>query len=321
MRMSDVAKLAGVSKSTVSRVLNQSEHTTEETRNKVYQAIEKTGYKVNMVARSLTKSESRTIGFLVPTSDDEITYKLIHKIEQILTTLSYRIIICHTHYDYEKEKSYLESLIQNHVDGLIILTSTTNAELYKTIDKPAILFDQYVTGGPITITSDHFYGGYIAAKKLNDKNAFDVLVVSHSNSDVAYQERINGFKKAAEEDHMNIDIISCGDTYEKCFKDIVKAFKIKTFTGIFATNDLLAAYALKASASLGFQVPKDIKIIGYGDTKISEITSPSLTTISQNIDTLAETTVSHLIASIQKKPIKKRFIILPIKMIEKESTQ
>lgn len=320
VRMSDVAKLAGVSKSTVSRVLNQSGYTTEETRRKVYEAIEKTGYKVNLVARSLTKSETHTIGFLVPNSDDEMYYKLIQKIEQILTTLSYRIIICHTQYEYEKEKSYVESLIQNHVDGLIVLTSTANAELYKNINKPIILFDQYISGGPITITSDHFYGGYIAAKKLYENQVTDVLVINQSNLDVAYQERINGFKKAAEENAMNVDIITCAEPYEKYVREIEKAFRIKPFHGIFATNDLLAAYALNACLQMGLHVPQDVKIIGYGDTKISQITNPTLTTISQNIDKLAETTVKQLMSSLQKKPIRKRFIILPIKMIEKNST-
>lgn len=320
IKMSDVAKIAGVSKATVSRVLNGSKATSEDIRKRVMDAIEKTGYKPNLVARALSSSESKTIGFIAPSLHDEIMSRLLQEIEANLDKAGYRLIVCHTKYDLEKEKSYLSQFIQNNVDGLIVSTSKENAHIYKGISIPTIIFDQYVVGGPITMTTDNFYGGYMSGKKLIEKNCKNILVINTIFPDIAYQERVNGFKKIMNESNTSYMEIKCSNNIKECSPIILETLKQNHFDGVFGTSDLLAAYAIKQIYKLNLKVPENIKVIGYGDTKISDLVTPSITTTSQNVDNVAKKIIEFLLARIQKMQLKKRFIIMPVRMIEKDST-
>ncbi len=320
-KMADIAKMAGVSKATVSRVLSGHKYVSPEIRKRVLDVVLDTGYKPNLIARSLIKSESHTIGFIVPSNDDEVIATLIRQVEHNLIEEGYRITICLTGYNRDKEQKFLDDLLQSNIDGLIVLTSRENTSLYQDVSVPVIMLDQYISGGAVTITTDNYYGGYLAGKRLVKNGCKNIFVVTTSSPDVAASERLSGFSQALSEVRLSYETVQCKSQLRHCEKALIKTLAIKKVDGVFATSDLFAAFTNKILEQQGLRVPEDVSIIGYGNTTISDITRPSLTTISQNIETFSQTIMDYLLAGIHKKPMKKRFIILPIEMIEKESTQ
>lgn len=165
-KISDVAKAAGVSPTTVSRVLNDRGYISEETRTNVYQAMEKLNYLPNDLARSLFSKRSNLIGLIVPTTSNPFYGELTARIEHHCAEAGLKILLCNSLYNVEKEEKYWEMLRRNQVDGVIVCTYNRGLIDYDTHHLPTVAFDHYLSSNIPVVSSDNFKGGELATRHL-----------------------------------------------------------------------------------------------------------------------------------------------------------
>lgn len=324
-KIQDVAKLAGVSPTTVSRVLNDRGYISEETRENVKRAMKELNYFPNDVARSLFNKRTNLIGLILPTTSNPFFGELTFYIETICNSLGYKILLCNSLNDIEKEEKYLEMLMRNQVDGIIVGTHNQGILDYKNENLAVISIDTYLSDKIPIVGSDNYNGGKIATEFLISKGCNNIINID-GEFNLRTQARL---RKIAYEDVMKANN-KTPITYE-----IVSAFdggnqieianKIldehPDIDGVFATNDLFAAAFINEARKRGKRIPEDIKIIGYDGTEASRSLLPDLTTIKQPIELIAKTSVDILIEKIEgnfKNTESK--IALPISLLEGRTT-
>ncbi|KRL01489.1 LacI family DNA-binding transcriptional regulator [Liquorilactobacillus capillatus] len=306
----EIAKLSGVSVSTVSRVINNNGRFSEETRQRVLKIIKKYNYHTNTLAKGLRMKRSNTIGIIVPELSNTFFSSLVEKIENQFFSKNYATIICDTGRNADKEAAYIRMLEAKLADGLIIISGkkTFDASLLsRTI--PVVCIDRKPNDKKIIfISSNHYQGAVIATTELLEAGTQPHLFkVAGSSSSML--DRIKGFKDTLQ-NKQQLDeraIISLQADYPAGSN--ARRLEIRTELrqlmsseqlplGIFATSDTLAADIMIAARELHLNIPADLKIIGFDDAPIARYCYPQLTTIHQDITEIASQASQHLIAAI-----------------------
>lgn len=319
----DVAEKAGVTVTTVSRVLNNRGYISEKTRKKVYEAMKELNYQPNELARSLYRRKSYLIGLLIPSVSHPFFAELTSYIEYYAYQNDYKILLCNSLQDVEKEKDYINMLKRHQVDGIIIGSHTLETEQYLNVNLPIVAIDRYFSEKIPYVASDNYNGGVLATKLLiqkgckkiahisgplilntpanNRRKAFMDVVKEHSIENVVVETKLNVFDT---------------DEYKKL---IIKLFTDHPdIDGVFASSDLIAATIINAAKEIGKEVPEDLKIVGYDDISIAETIVPPLTTIRQPIEEMAKKTIEIILDQIDGKEVSIENI-LPVTLIERES--
>lgn len=327
----DVAKKAGVSIATVSRVINNSDTVSERTRQQVQQAIKELNYAPNVIASALTKKSTLTLGLLIPDISNPFFSELARGVEDASNDFGFNTIMCNTDYSIEKEATYTNLLRQKSVDGFIISTAYYNDENVINLLKeniPLILLGRDIEDSkdyPIDIVgSDNVKGGYIATKHLIDLGHEKIACLLGPRQIKVNLEREIGYLKALKEAKLKVydEIIAHGDfKLEFGYNKTIEIFKgpIKP-TAFFAANDLTALGVIKAVKSLGLSVPKDVSVVGYDNTILAEITDPSLTTINQQMRKMGYHATNLLIKRIKGERNPGEKVIFDIGLVVRNST-
>ncbi|WP_405096746.1 LacI family DNA-binding transcriptional regulator [Oceanobacillus sp. FSL H7-0719] len=320
----EVAKRAGVSVATVSRVLNKKGYVSPKTREKVEQSIHDLKYKPNDVARSLFKGKSKMIALLVPDIMNPFFPELARSVEDICNSYGYTFVLCNTDHSIEKELAYLNALQQKSVDGLIIVSSTLTGEHTKEINVPIISLDRTFDTNLSNVKSNNRQGARLAAEHLK---VIDCKVIAHitgpenaSNT----EERKQGYLDVVkDEEWFSTDYIVSGDYNMQKAKDAIKKLLLEhpEIDGLFVGNDVMGAGALKAIEELEMQVPHDISIIGFDGISLGETTTPTLTTVAQPIYKMGSRAAELLIEQINDPDIPKKTVEFPVELIERQSTR
>lgn len=329
----DIAKLSNVSTATVSRVLNDNGRFSEETRKNVLDVVKEYGYSTNSVAKTLREQKSHTIGMIVPDISNEFFSSLITQIESYFFDKGISTIICNTNKDAAKEKAYLKSLDAKLVDGLICISGQEEIdETQLSREIPIVCIDRKpkVSSNIAIVGSDHSEGGYTATKFLINKGCKRILLLTKDNNTTSSNDRIDGYKRALKDAHLKIDsdlIIRASSKkmskFETAQKSIEEALaKGLKFDGLFATNDWLAYGAVQTLKKNEILVPDEVKIVGFDDDSISKYTSPSITTIHQEVTEIAEKAAEILYQRMSKpdRQIKEHRINVATRLIERETT-
>lgn len=324
-KIQDVARVAGVSPTTVSRVLNNRGYISKETRKNVEKAMKQLKYFPNDVARSLFNKRTNLIGLILPTTSNPFFGELTFYIETICNSLGYKILLCNSLNDIDKEEKYLEMLMRNQVDGIIVGTHNQGILDYNNQNLAVVSIDTYLSESIPIVGSDNYTGGKIATELLLSKGCNSIVNIDGKLS-LRTQARLR--KKAYEDvmkEHNKIPITyEVTNTFDAQNQQEV-ANKIldecPDVDGIFATNDLCAAAFINQARKRGKDIPKDIKVIGYDGTETCQRLLPELTTIKQPIEIIARTSIEILIKEIEHKfdkiPSK---ICLPVKLLVGETT-
>ena len=206
----DVAKEAGVSIATVSRVLNDIDVVNEDTKKKVLDAIKKLGYRPNIVARSLKTQRTKTIGILVPDISSQFYPEIVRGAEDVANIYDYNVILCNSDFDVEKEKEYLRVLKEKMVDGVIYMSSSLSEEmldLINELDLKTILVETKDKDGVLpSVTIDNINASYEGTKYLLDKGLSKPAFIGVKQDTMnAWGDRFVGFEKALEEVGINVD--------------------------------------------------------------------------------------------------------------------
>ncbi len=317
----DVAKKANVSVATVSRVLNQSGYVNIETKKLVEAAIKELNYVPNELARSLYKKQSKIIGLVVPHLSTYFFSELIETIEEFFAEESYKLMIFNVREDLSQEEKVLNVFSQYNIDGLIIVAHIPEIEQYTQLNIPMLTIDHRNEEIDLTsISSDNITGGRLAANHLLDNGCKRFLHIRGPSFLLTVQDRSKGFDEVLKASGIKPKILDLA--FRKADLNEIIAFikKHPKADAIFCDSDTLAIMTIRALHILGKQVPQDVQVVGFDNIELSELISPSLTTIQQSINQIASKAHEVMLSMIDGKEKIDKHYTIPVKLIQREST-
>lgn len=324
-KIQDVARLAGVSPTTVSRVLNNRGYISDKTREKVNKAMKELNYFPNDVARSLFNKRTNLIGVILPTVSNPFFGELTFFIETICNSIGYKILLCNSLNNIDNEERYLEMLMRNQVDGIIVGTHNHGILDYKNDNMAVVSIDTDLSDNIPIVGSDNYNGGKIATELLLSKGCNNIINIDGDFS-LRTQARL---RKNAYEDVMKANnktpiTYEIANTFDGG-NQIHIANKIldehPEVDGVFATNDLFAAAFINEARKRGRKIPEDLKVVGYDGTEATRSLLPDLTTIKQPIELIAKTSIDILIKEIEGNfSNRESKIALPVSLLEGKTT-
>ena len=305
----DVAKMAGVSTTTVSHVINKTRFVAKETEEAVMQAIKSLKYSPSAVARSLKVNTTKSIGMIVTTSESPYFAEIIHAVEDHCYRQGYSLFLCNTQNDPEKIKNHVEMLAKKRVDGLLVMCSEYTQHSLDVLSGfssvPMVVMDWGPNVDTDIIEDNSFTGGYIATKHLIDCGHKAIGLIAGELDKTTARTRYEGFVKAMNEANLSIHenwimegFFEPEDGYE-CMNKILSQDNLPT--AVFCCNDVMALGAISAITEKGLRVPDDISIIGYDNIHSSRFYAPPLTTIHQSKSRLGAQAVNLLFERIANK--------------------
>ncbi|BDR55920.1 LacI family DNA-binding transcriptional regulator [Xylocopilactobacillus apis] len=327
----DIAKICGVSVSTVSRVINNNGRFSEETRQRVVKAIKKYNYKTNTAAKTLRMQKSNAIGILVPDLANSFFSNLVENLEKNFFIKGYSTMICDTGRDKDRELTYLKMLEAKVVDGLIVISGSRkyNPDI---IDPkiPVICIDRSSDSPNVTyIGSNHEQGARMATAKLIEAGTTPILLCSSNQKISSTKDRIRGYQIEMKSQHLSDN--DCKIVAIKSHKSNIdqRGIEIRSILrnmlneqnlpiGIFAISDTIAAEVTVAAHELELNIPRDLKVIGFDDAPIAKYCYPQLTTIRQNTQEIVDKTSTLLLQMIQgDNSIRQNREIIDVDLIER----
>ena len=291
--MKDVAKEAGVSLGTVSKVINGIP-VGDEYRKKVEQAIKMLDYHINAFAKGLKNNRTYTVAVILPNLLNPFFSMVAHYINRALVKQGYRMLLCDTDYDYTKEQEMVQMAEQNKVDGIIALTY--NPDLKISPEVRSVSIDRYLSGSTPCVASDNYNGGRLAAQKLAE-NGCKSLAFLRIGSPLASEtnKRRDGFVAECEALHLPCTqkILMDGapfSEFEHFLKENLQDGRL-AFDGIFCVTDKLAVDIIKTLRRMGLRVPEDVQVMGYDGLRAFGDQDYYCSTIVQPVEAMAETCV------------------------------
>lgn len=323
----DVAKEAGVSVATVSRVINEKGYVTKETEKRVLLAIERLKYKPNAVARSLSIRKSNIIALIVPAINNPFFPELAKAVEDVAQSKGYKVFLCNTDDRRDRLVEYLHSLRENFVDGIIINSENlTERDLddLRGQDIPVITIDRILPNQTFSsISVNNRRGGQLATKHLIQVGCQRIghlrgpeNVVTANDRFWGYRDILKGFNWFDQSWAASVDFSIKGG-----YQGMKELFqRHPDIDGVFAANDLIAVGALKAAFEWGRKVPDDLAIVGFDGIDITELTVPRVTTVQQPIYEIGKLAMEEVFRFIKDSKVTARNYELDVKLIQREST-
>lgn len=324
----DVAKLARVSTTTVSHVINGTRFVSDELRQRVYQAMEALNYQPNMLARGLRQGNTRTIGLIVPDNSNPFFAELLRVIENVGYQEGYSVILCNSDGDVDKEATYIHVLYTKQVDGIIFIAVNNEPECLSNLlrkDIPVVLVDRDL---PLEDTDvvlvNNEKGGFEATKYLISLGHRRIACITGPSGITPSADRVRGYYRALREAEIQPrqDYVVHGDFRFRSGELAVHQLLALSEppTAIFACNDLMAIGAMRALRHHGMTIPEDISVIGFDDIQLASAVTPSLTTIAQPISLIGTIAAQQLIARMRGEAISTpKRVILDTTLILRES--
>ncbi|SFC63071.1 transcriptional regulator, LacI family [Alkalibacterium subtropicum] len=320
----DVARKAGVSVTTVSRVLNDRGYISNEMKEKVLNTIEELNYIPNEMARSFFSNQSKFIALIVPTTENPFFGELTFHVEKALAKFGYHLFICNSLNDSENEEKYLRLLNEKRVDGIIVGSHNVDISEYKNYEDQIVSIERKLTKNIPMVQSDDYNGGRLATQELITQGCTNILCVTGDKNvetpandrSIGYVDEIekNNYRKNFIEIPFQIDL----DEKLKIIKETFQGdFK---YDGVFAGDDVNAKLFLNVAKEMGYDVPKDVKVIGFDGTQSIRYLVPELSTVVQPIENLAYEAVTTLLDLLKGKKVKNE-VILPVELYLSETTQ
>ncbi|MEL6863039.1 MAG: LacI family DNA-binding transcriptional regulator [Bacteroidota bacterium] len=308
--MKDLAKAAGVSLATISRVFNESDKVRPATRKKVLAIAKKLNYRPNKIAAGLRKGKSSSIGIVIPIIDREVFSSSIKSMEEVLSKAGYNVVICQSHESFEKEEQIIENLKQLKIDGIIISISkeTSQVSHLRSLEEeniPVIFFDRYVELGKFnSVVINNYNGAYQATNHLIDQNCKHIVHLAGNEEVFIFRERKRGFITALKEGGYQgkQTILPFDDGHQKGIESLRQILQAHPRPdGILANGDIAALVALRVVKELNIQIPNDLAIIGFGDSNFCTYLSPSLSSVNQRNEDIGKIAATLLLDQISKE--------------------
>lgn len=327
--ISDVAKRAGVSPTTVSHTLSGKRKVGDEVRAKVHEAMAALHYVPARSAQNLALGVTRVLALVVPDIGIEYFAELAKGVERTAVDRGYNLILASTGFDSEREARYLEMINSRAVDGIVYAAGAPLEVRERDAllgGLPLVLVDEEVAGAELTtVVSDNEEGGRLVAAHLLALGHRSALVVGIEKSPVSSIRRTAGFEAAwtAEGGKMIQDL--GGDYSDRSGHEVaeryVDSFRSGEITAVFAHNDLMALGVINALRRQGVSVPGDVSVVGFDDVSPGRYSFPALTTVRQDVGALGTIATTALLDSLEsKEPLGTERSLLPVELVVREST-
>ena len=320
----DVARLAGVSYQTVSRVLNESPSIKDSTKQRVLDVIKDIGYRPNQAARTLVTSKSRTIGILSQQTAYYGPTTSITAIEQAAKEAGYRLSITNiSSGDYVSIKAGLDYLLSQSIEALVVIAPQVRvfevlAEL--SIDVPFVTLQSTDLGGVHSMSVDQVAGARLATRHLIDLGHTEIMHISGPQDWIEAEARMQGFLDEISEAELRTRAPILGDwSAHFGYYAGLELLRFRDFSAVFASNDQMALGFMHACRELGLRIPGDMSVVGFDDIPEAAHFFPPLTTVRQNFPEIGRRAVSLLISELRGDAHLDHELIMP-ELVVREST-
>jgi len=327
----EIAQIAGVSRSTVSRVINHDPNVSDNTREKVQTIIDEMGYQPNPVARSLISGRTHVIGLVIPMAVSSLFadpfFGLISQgISSTCTTNNYTLMLWLVEPNYEKRAN--ANILNNRlIDGIIVSSNVINDPLIEGLiarNVPLLQIGRNDCPTVSSVDADNIHGAIIAVQHLVKIGRQQLATVTGPMNQYSARDRLSGFERALKEHSLEFSEvqIAYGNFTEESGYEQTKALLGRTkFNGMFIASDMMAFGAIQAIQEAGFRIPEDIAVISFDDIPAAARHKPALTTIRQPINQLGAIAAQTLIDQLENDSnASPRRIILPTELILRETT-
>ncbi|MEH6892661.1 LacI family DNA-binding transcriptional regulator [Bacillus sp. JJ864] len=309
----DVAKLAGVSVATVSRVLNEKGYVHEDTVKQVKKAIEELQYKPNAVAKALFKKSSTMIALLVSNIQDPASLSLLAVIEEEAYKEGYQIVICNV----KHKRGYMDILEQNNIAGILM-----TRDVYEGLQKERVSVPFVIIDSSEERASQYYNGAIQAVSLLEEKGCHFLAYIHEESSHEAMEEHFSGFLDAVWEKNISYRVIEMNrreTNSEQIAAEVLR--KHPYIDGIVTCSDTAGIDFIRAAQKLHISIPEYLQVISLNGAVQGEWSTPSLTTIAQPITSIGTVAIRKLIAKIKKVEDNHEIVNLDFVLIERGSTK
>ncbi|EKY3204518.1 ribose operon transcriptional repressor RbsR [Cronobacter dublinensis] len=326
--MKDVARLAGVSTSTVSHVINKDRFVSDAIRVRVEDAVRTLNYAPSALARSLKLNQTRTIGMLITASSNPFYSELVRGVERSCFESGYSLVLCNTEGDEQRMNRNLETLLQKRVDGLLLLCTETHQPSPAIMTRypaiPTVMMDWSPFDGDSDVIQDNsLLGGDIATRHLIEKGFTRIACVTGPLDKTPARLRLEGYRTAMQRAGLAVP-----EGYEVIgdfeFGGGLRAMQSllalpEPPQAVFMGNDAMAVGAYQALYQAGLRIPQDIALVGYDDIELARYMTPPLTTIHQPKDELGELAIDVLIHRMAQPELQQQRLQLTPVLMERGS--
>ncbi|MBF04118.1 MAG: LacI family transcriptional regulator [Flavobacterium sp.] len=333
--LKQIAKELGVSVSTVSKALSDSQEISQATKDKIKEFAALKNYKPNLMAKNLKYQKTNTIGVIIPNILNSFFAKVFSGIEDAARKRGYNIVTAISNESLEREKQLMEMLNNGAVDGFILSIAeetqmTKNFQHYNSIIKsgtPIVMFDRItdlVKSDKVIV--DDLDSAFDATQHLINIGCKHIALLSTIDNLSVGKLRFEGYKKALELNKMvlDMDLILIGEEDEAFDLKIEKLLKAKKVDGIFAVDEHSATKAMKLALQKGYQIPKELNIIGFADGAWSRRLTPSLSTVSQHAPEIGEKSANLLIDRLlakKEESLEYKTVVIKTELRQRDSTR
>jgi len=324
----DVALIAGVSIATVSRALNEPAKVADSTRRKVLEAVAKTGYTTNAMARNLRMRKSNMILILAPDVGDPNFSNILVGLETEASKRGYGILIGNTQNDPARETDYLRFISSNQADGIIVLTGhlpfgLVQSGATKSLP-PMVAVNEPVLNADIPFVGvDNLEGARIAVDHLISQGHREIAFIGQSPGRAVANLRERGYREALTRAGLEIDprfVLEANGTTESGRGAVERMFvRDQLPSAFFCVNDATALGVIIALTARGYDLPRDFSVMGFDDISYASFVTPSLTTMKQPRLEIGEASMELLLALLEGEPIKNRHVLLRADLILRNS--
>lgn len=327
--ISDIAKLAGVSKSTVSRALNNSPLIGQETRQRIQNLAQKYNFKINVPARRLSLKQSNTIAFVTHAYHDDFSVadlfglEILGGISKGLYAHGYDLLVVHVNpHETEWAHQYLDT---GRVDGFILMTATRkqyHIDALLEMDAPFIVWGAPPSDAKYcSVTGDNLNGGRIATDHLLSLGKKRIAFLGGPEDELEVVQRLEGYKTAllASKRTVDADLVAYGDFSNTSGAEAMKQLlqSVPDLDAVFVNSDLMAIAAMDVIRQHGRLVPEDVAVVGYDDLSIAEHSNPPLTTVRQNVPRVGKILAENLIKYLETRIVTN--VTIPVELIIRQS--
>ncbi|UJL45094.1 catabolite control protein A [Virgibacillus sp. NKC19-16] len=325
----DVAREANVSMATVSRVVNGNPNVKPTTRKKVLNTIEELGYRPNAVARGLASKKTTTVGAIIPDISSIFFAELARGIEDIATMYKYNMILSNSDQNKDKELQLINTMLEKQVDGILFMGGNITEEhvqQFQSSSVPVVLAATYDKSEVIpSVNIDYQEAAYEATKFLIDNGNEHPAFISGQADTQINQQKYNGYMRALEESPVSINenlIIKGEYTYDSGIEaaQVLLSLQEKP-TAIFVASDEMALGVIHGAQDKGYNVPEDLEVVGFDNTRLASMVRPTLSTIVQPMYDIGAVAMRLLTKYMNKEEVTDKKVVLPHRIEKRNSTK
>ena len=314
MKITDIAKLSGVSKATVSRVLNDSPNVKEETREKIMKIIEKNNYYPNAIARNLSKRENNSIGVIIPDISNPFFAKVVDKICTEAEKKGLNVLLCNSAEEFKNQEKFIKTLIEQRIKGIILIATRETyprSDFLKEYIKeiPVIILDRGLKIDLPSVLMPNFDLAYKATRLFIESGHREIAIITGPLTEKTATDRLEGYKKALLDNKLKVkkENIFYGDfNVESGYRMSKEILKNKKITGVFVSNNLMAIGLLKAVRESKYRIPEDISVFSFEEIEWGEYFGLEISAYKVPYELMGQKAVETLFKKIEDKNFRQK---------------